>query len=72
MELVLYINGQRVDAMLLSQVSNNLSQLKQQLADKHKELLKQAGAKPVFVIENVPSAINHFQPLRTDIKSEHS
>jgi hypothetical protein len=64
MYFVMYVNGKQVDRVQISVGKINISQLMQELRNKHRGLLKSAETEPVFALEHVPSSINTFQPLK--------
>ena len=64
MRFVMYLNEKPVDSISLPGGIIKISQLIEEMKEKHKQLLKTAGTEPVFALESVPSCINDFQSLK--------
>lgn len=71
MQLEMYLDGQLVDtatvcAPLLKQ-AHYMKGLMAELEEKYAPVLKNFPVKPVYVLNGVPSCINNFVPLPTQI-----
>ena len=70
MRLQMYLGDELVDSVavtLIGPPSSNQRCLQEEISDllnKHKKKLSNSSTNPTFVLEGVPSSINHFQSLR--------
>ena len=63
MDLVLRLKGQEIARLKLTSTSNVMKEV-ENLRNQYREQIRNSDTAAEFGIENVPSSINAFQPLR--------
>lgn len=67
MNLVFRLNGQEMARQKLYSISYFPKEI-ENLRNQFQDQIMQPGAVSEFCIENVPSSINHFKPLKDNFK----